>query len=67
MGVDRVPVSFTSECQGNIYRHIVLLIHHEGLFGALGLSRRKDLMDKPLTFDVCGFTLMLTHRAWKPC
>jgi hypothetical protein len=38
-------------CQ--VYRHIVLAVHDgsSGQWGALGLSRRKELMDKPLSHD----------------
>ncbi|KAJ3005666.1 Tubulinyl-Tyr carboxypeptidase 2 [Thoreauomyces humboldtii] len=32
------------------YRHIVLLIRHGDRWGALGLSRRPDLMNKPLSY-----------------
>ncbi len=35
------------------YRHIVLVIysHDTQRFGALGLSRRAELMDKPLVYE----------------
>ena len=33
-------------------RHVVLGVHHNGRFGTLGLSRREDLMFKPLKFKV---------------
>jgi hypothetical protein len=35
-----------------VYRHIVLAVHHlpSGRFGALGISRREELMYKPLRF-----------------
>ena len=39
-------------------RHIVLVLHHGGSYGALGLSRREDLMYKPLVFKVgSGFAV----------
>ena len=34
------------------FRHVVLGVYHAGLFGALGLSRRQDLMYKPLEYKV---------------
>lgn len=36
-----------------VYRHIVLAVHHlpSGRYGALGLSRRSELMYKPLRFS----------------
>ena len=40
------------------HRHVVLGVHHNGKFGTLGLSRREDLMFKPLKFKV-GRTLLL--------
>ncbi|KAJ3321781.1 Tubulinyl-Tyr carboxypeptidase 1 [Boothiomyces sp. JEL0866] len=45
--VDRVPISFKSECDGNEYRHIVLGIKYGDRWGAIGLSRR--LGNDPLT------------------
>lgn len=35
------------------YRHIVLVVYDSASrkYGALGLSRRPELMDKPLTYD----------------
>ena len=49
--LDRVTVSFKSTCQGQIYRHIVLVIKHKDKWGALGLSRKPDLMNKNLEFN----------------
>ncbi|CAH8445925.1 unnamed protein product [Schistosoma margrebowiei] len=46
----RFTISFVSEFNGKIFRHVVLGIYSSGLFGALGLSRREDLMYKPLNF-----------------
>jgi hypothetical protein len=48
--VDRFPLAFKSQCKGECYRHIVLVVRHKGLYGALGLSRVVTLMDKPLTY-----------------
>ncbi|KAJ3223634.1 Tubulinyl-Tyr carboxypeptidase 2 [Chytriomyces hyalinus] len=49
--VDRYALSFKTRCEGGVYRHIVLAIKYKGKFGALGLSRRHDLMDKSVTFE----------------
>ncbi|CAH8488468.1 unnamed protein product [Schistosoma rodhaini] len=47
----RFTMSFVSEFNGNVFRHVVLGIYSSsGLFGALGLSRRENLMYKPLNF-----------------
>ena len=53
-GVDRVPLSFKSRCQGEIYRHIVLAIRFEDRWGAVGISRRGNLMFKGLNFSTLG-------------
>ncbi|XP_026209441.1 tubulinyl-Tyr carboxypeptidase 1 isoform X2 [Anabas testudineus] len=49
-GVERFPLSFKSQFSGNHFYHIVLGVHSGGRFGALGMSRREDLMFKPLDF-----------------
>ncbi|KAJ3199390.1 Tubulinyl-Tyr carboxypeptidase 1 [Entophlyctis luteolus] len=50
-GLDRYAMSFKSQCSGKIFRHIVLIVKHNNKFGAVGLSRRADLMFKPLDYD----------------
>lgn len=49
-GVDRFPIGFKSVLDGQKHYHVVLGIRYNGRFGALGISRRHDLMDKPLMF-----------------
>ncbi|XP_045919408.1 tubulinyl-Tyr carboxypeptidase 1 [Micropterus dolomieu] len=49
-GVERFPLSFHSQFSGNNFHHIVLGVHSGGRFGALGISRREDLMFKHLEF-----------------
>ena len=48
--VERFPIGFKSVFNGHRYYHVVLGIYFNGHFGALGISRRKDLMDKSLKF-----------------
>jgi hypothetical protein len=48
--VHRLPIAFKSRCGGKDYRHIVLCVVVDGCYGAIGLSRRETLMDKPLIF-----------------
>lgn len=48
--VDRFCISFKTAFGSKQYRHIVLGIHFNGMFGALGLSRRSTLMYKPLVY-----------------
>ena len=51
-GVDRFPISFKSSFLGNTHRHVVLGVYHNGYYGSIGMSRRRDLMYKPLIFKV---------------
>jgi len=68
-GVIRIPISFKSECDGNVYRHIILAIYaHNGKkvdkesasvdsgwrWGAMGISRRKTLMFKEMKYPTLG-------------
>ena len=48
--IHRLPIAFKSRCGGKDYRHIVLAVKCNGLYGAVGLSRRESLMDKPVVF-----------------
>lgn len=50
MDVLRIPISFESKCNGNIYKHIILATQFAGYWGALGISRRDCLMNKPLDY-----------------
>ena len=53
-GVDRIPLSFKSKCQGIVYRHIVLAIRYNSHWGCVGISRRNDLMYKKLKYTSLG-------------
>uniref|UniRef100_A0A8C5TD32 Vasohibin 2 n=1 Tax=Malurus cyaneus samueli TaxID=2593467 RepID=A0A8C5TD32_9PASS len=48
--VERFPISFKTHFSGNCFHHVVLGIYCNGRYGSLGMSRRSDLMDKPLTY-----------------
>lgn len=50
LDIDRITMSFKSRCEDKIYRHIVLVIRVGDKWGAVGLSRRPDLMGKPFSF-----------------
>lgn len=50
-GVDRLPLSFKSKCNDNSYRHIVLALRYENKWGAIGISRRSNLMYKEIEFN----------------
>eukprot|EP01039_Chlorochromonas_danica_P005600 gene5601-6166_t len=49
--LQRFPLCFKSRFRSSTYRHIVLMVHYKGKWGALGISRRSCLMDKALIFS----------------
>ncbi len=51
--ITRVPLRFATVVgqDAHVYWHIVLAIRHDGKWGSLGLSRRQELMYKPLVYD----------------
>lgn len=50
--LDRMALRFKTTAGGNVYRHIVLAMRHRpsGKWGAIGLSRRQELMYKPMGY-----------------
>ena len=52
LNIQRVAVGFKSKFNATYFRHVVLVVQHGGCYGALGMSRRKDLMYKPLIYKV---------------
>lgn len=48
--IERFPISFKTYFSGNYFHHVVLGMYCNGRYGSLGMSRRAELMDKPLTF-----------------
>nr|XP_032820859.1 tubulinyl-Tyr carboxypeptidase 1 isoform X1 [Petromyzon marinus] len=48
-GVERFPLSFRTRFGGSAFRHVVLGVCVGGRYGALGLSRRPELMFKAAT------------------
>ena len=59
--MERSPIGFKSVFNGRCYYHVVLGMFYNGYFGALGISRRNDLMYKPLEFKVCQNAQYLTY------
>ena len=51
--VQRFTISFKSHFSRLYYRHVVLGVTNGTTYGALGLSRRADLMYKPFEYQVC--------------
>ncbi|XP_003971545.1 tubulinyl-Tyr carboxypeptidase 2 [Takifugu rubripes] len=52
--LERFPISFKTQFSGHCFHHIVLGVYCNGRYGSLGMSRRQDLMDKPLTHRTLG-------------
>lgn len=54
--LDRISVGFKTKMGTSVHRHIVLVVHHRqsGKYGALGISRRSNLMYKDLVFGSMG-------------
>lgn len=52
---------------GHVHRHIVLLIRERatGQFGALGISRRKELAYKELRYNSCSDVLADYRRSYE--
>lgn len=65
--IARLPLGFKSSVQGHIHRHIVLVVHQptSGRWGALGISRRHDLMDKKLEFSSLSSLVHDYHSCYK--
>jgi len=50
LGVERFSLGFKTIFKGHTHRHVVLGISHGGYYGAIGMSRREDLMYKPMQY-----------------
>jgi hypothetical protein len=49
--VERFPLCFKSNFRGEIHRHIVLAVKINNTWGALGISRRSNLMFKDIKYQ----------------
>lgn len=63
--LERVPISFKSQVDGNTYKHIVLAVKHNSKWGAIGLSRRRELYYKELTFESLGELFLEFKRSYE--
>ncbi|KAM9798588.1 tubulinyl-Tyr carboxypeptidase 2 [Neosynchiropus ocellatus] len=52
--LERFPISFKTQFSGHCFHHVVLGVYCNGRYGSLGMSRRQDLMDKPLAHRTLG-------------
>jgi len=65
--IERLPIIFNSEISGHRYGHIVLAVRYSGKLGAIGLSRRSDLMFKAWGFDTLSDLILnykLSYEKW---
>ena len=65
--IDRFTISFKSQFGNRVHRHIVLGVRHGNKYGALGLSRRKQLMYKPLHFKTLAKLIFSFKEAYEEC
>lgn len=63
--VERIPLAFKSFANGAYYRHIVLLIRTNSVFGVLGLSRKRTLMYKPMVYTSIFDVVMDFKKAYE--
>lgn len=65
--LERFPISFKTQFSGGCFRHIVLGLYCNGYFGAVGISRREDLMYKPLHYRTLSDLLVDFQEAYTRC
>ena len=65
--LERFPISFKTHFSGNYFRHIVLGVNFGGRYGALGMSRREDLMYKPPAFRTLSELVLDYEAAYGRC
>ncbi|XP_068110602.1 tubulinyl-Tyr carboxypeptidase 1 [Hyperolius riggenbachi] len=66
-GLERFPISFKTQFSGGCFRHIVLGLHWNGYFGAVGISRREDLMYKPFRHRTLSDLIADFQDAYSGC
>ena len=65
--VSRFTIRFKTKFGQNTHKHIVLGIYHSSRYGALGLSRRTTLMDKPITFLTLTELILEYKKCYEEC
>ena len=65
--VERVPLSFKSTFRGNVHRHIVLAVRVGSRWGSVGISRRQNLMDKPVVYESLTHLISDYEAAYAEC
>lgn len=65
--IDRIPLSFKSKCNENSYRHIVLALRSENKWGAIGISRRTNLMYKEIEYNSLYDLIIEYKKSYAAC
>ena len=65
--VSRFTIRFKTKFGLKTHKHIVLGIYHNSRFGAVGLSRRKTLMDKPVIFPTLTELILNYKKCYEEC
>ena len=67
--VDRIPIAFKSTVNGLTFQHIVMAVRHRGLdrWGAIGISRRKELGSKDLVFKSLADLILDFKQSYEKC
>ncbi|XP_053140200.1 tubulinyl-Tyr carboxypeptidase 1 isoform X1 [Hemicordylus capensis] len=65
--LERFPISFKTYFSGNYFRHIVLGVNFGGRYGALGISRREELMYKAPVFRTLSELIFDYEAAYRRC
>ncbi|XP_061757144.1 tubulinyl-Tyr carboxypeptidase 2 [Nerophis ophidion] len=65
MSLERFPISFKTHFSGHCFHHVVLGVYCNGRYGSLGMSRRPDLMDKPLIHRTLGELVAELESSYK--
>jgi hypothetical protein len=65
--LDRIPLSFKSKCGENTHRHIVLAVRYNNMWGAIGISRRNNLMGKDLFYETLSALVLEYKKSYQSC
>ena len=65
--ISRFTIRFKSHFGKTTHRHIVLGICHNSKYGALGLSRRDILMDKPVKYNSLSQLILNFKQCYAEC
>jgi hypothetical protein len=66
-GLTRLPLSFKSTLEGTTHRHIVMAVQWGQKWGAIGISRRSQLMWKELRYNSLSELVQEFSRSYSDC